>query len=201
MTVEKRRTRAMTPARPRIQRRNAQRGRLRAMRAWRRQVSAELIRRAAADQQARAAGDFATVDAENLPFLKALVARRGWPGTTALGAEAAQALWLLTQHADTDSALQAECLRLLSAAAFNGQASHTHRAYLEDRVRTNTGQPQLFGTQYRDQRLWPVERPEDLDRRRAQVGLGPHAKYDQTMQALFAAPSNSAPTTPTGEQP
>jgi hypothetical protein len=201
MTGETRRTRAMTTPRPRIRRRNAQRGQLRATRAWRRYVSAELLRRAAADQSARAAGDFAAVDAENLPFVKSLIARRGWPGTTALGTEAAQALWLLAQHADSEPTFQAECLRLLSAAAFNGQASHVHRAYLEDRVRTNAGRPQLFGTQYRDGRLWPVERPEDLDRRRTQVGLGPHAEYDQTMRDVFAAPANPAPLTPAGEQP
>lgn len=187
----------MPPPRPRVERRNALRAQLRIMRAWRRHVAVELLHRAAADQQARAAGDFAAVDADNLVFLKNLVARRGWPGVTALGTEAAQALWLLAQHADADPDFQAECLRLLSAAAYNGQASHRHRAYLEDRVRTNTGRPQLFGTQYRDGRLWPVERPEALDVRRAAVGLGPHADYDLTMQNFIRA-ETSGPREPDG---
>lgn len=86
---------------------------------------------------------------------------------------------------------------MLSAAAYNDQANHTHRAYLEDRVRTSTGQPQVFGMQYRDGQLWPVERPEALDARRADVGLGRHTDYDLTMQNLMRAEADG-PREPDG---
>ena len=66
-----------------------------------------------------------------------------------------------------------------------GEASVTDLAYLEDRVRVNAGQSQLYGTQFtRDQqglRPWTIDDPENLDQRRASVGLGPFAGYEALM--------------------
>ena len=48
-------------------------------------LRAELLRRVEKDQDARKAPDFdrmREVDAENLPWLKAVVAERGWPGSS-----------------------------------------------------------------------------------------------------------------------
>jgi hypothetical protein len=106
-------------------------------------------------------------------------ARRGWPGRTLAGEDGAHAAWLLAQHADPKS--QPAFLDLLRAAVAAGEASVTDLAYLEDRVRMHAGQPQLYGTQFiHDQqglRPWTIEDPENLDQRRASVGLGPFADY------------------------
>lgn len=65
--------------------------------------------------------------------------------------------------------------------------SATHLAYLEDRVRVNAGQPQLYGTQYtvtdESIRPCPIEDPGRLDERRAQAGLEPFADYQARMRA------------------
>jgi len=83
-------------------------------------LRAELLRRMDKDQAARHARDMAAVeaaDADNLPWLKQLVAEHGWPGASMVGTDGAHAAWLLTQHADRDPAFQRECLGLLAAAA------------------------------------------------------------------------------------
>jgi hypothetical protein len=56
-----------------------------------------------------------------------------------------------------------------------------------DRVLMYRGEPQIYGTQYRTQdgvtKLWPVQDPEDLDNRRAALGLGPQREYEASILA------------------
>src|SRR5579859_1788714 len=113
-------------------------------------LRAELLRRMDKDQAARHARDMVAVaaaDADNLPWLKQLVAEHGWPGASMVGTDGAHAAWLLAQHADRDPAFQRECLGLLAAAVQAGEATRSELAYLTDRVLLAEGQPQEYGTQ------------------------------------------------------
>jgi hypothetical protein len=103
-------------------------------------LRAELLRRFERDQTARQATDAAQfeamtrVDAENLPWLKQVIAEIGWPGQSEVGADGAHAAWLLAQHADADPQFQRQCLDLLTVAAEQGEATKVEVAYLTDRV-------------------------------------------------------------------
>ena len=146
----------------------------------------ELLRREERDQQARRAAEgdpevMLAVDAENLPWLKQVVAQHGWPTRSMVGEEASQAAWLLVQHADRDPAFQRHCLDLLTVAAAHGEARQQDVAYLTDRVSLAEGRPQEYGTQVaaRDGQ-WVPRRLRDqdtVDDRRAAVGLEPLADY------------------------
>jgi hypothetical protein len=153
-------------------------------------LCSELVRRAEADQAVRRQDPadaslgwqaVAAVDADNLPWLRRLVAERGWPGRSLVGAQGAQAAWLLVQHADADPAFQHRCLDLLVEASGHGEASGTEVAYLMDRVLLAEDQPQEYGTQVtgRDGRWVPrwLREPDTVDVRRAAVSLGPLADY------------------------
>jgi hypothetical protein len=86
----------------------------------------ELLRRMAKDQVARKAMDLdgmREAEAENLPWLKAVVAARGWPGASLVGTDGAHAAWLLAQNADSDPAFQRRCLDLLTTAVEAGEAT------------------------------------------------------------------------------
>ena len=149
------------------------------------ELRAELLRRVEPDQAARKALDIdaiLAVDAENLPWLKGVVAAHGWPGKSLVGDNGAHAAWLLAQHADADPAFQRQCLDLLAAAVEAGEATVIELAYLTDRLLLHEGQPQVYGTQMtRDAsgRMVPCELrdPDGLDERRAAVGLEPFAEY------------------------
>jgi hypothetical protein len=148
------------------------------------ELRAELLRRVAADQEARHARDveaMAAADGENLPWLRQVITGVGWPGKSLVGEDGAHAAWLLAQHADRDPAFQRRCLDLLTAAAERGEATIVQQAYLTDRVLVHEGKPQEYGTQAiaRDGRFEPrkLRDPGHVDQRRASVGLGSLAGY------------------------
>jgi hypothetical protein len=123
------------------------------------------------------------IDQANTRWLAELTDRMGWPGRTLVGKDGAHAAWLLAQHSDAEH--QRRFLGLLRAVVAVGEASARDLAYLEDRVRVFSGQPQLYGTQFSYEqdglKPHPVEDPEHLDQRRATVGLGPFAEYEAQM--------------------
>src|ERR1700749_3284436 len=86
-------------------------------------------------------------DGENLPWLKGVIASRGWPGASLVGSDGAFAAWLLVQHAAAAPAFQRQCLDLMTAAVEAGEATVRELAYLTDRVLLAEGEPQVYGTQ------------------------------------------------------
>jgi hypothetical protein len=158
---------------------------------------AEVLRRAEQDQVAltepRPGWDTASsVDADNLTWLKDVVAEVGWPGRSIAGQDGAHAAWLLAQHADRDPAFQRRCLGLIAAAAKSGEATLTEVAYLTDRVLLAEGQLQEYGTQMTGREEGWVPRrlrdPANVDERRAAMSLGPLNEYIARMAHEYGPP-------------
>ncbi|HEX6521615.1 MAG TPA: DUF6624 domain-containing protein [Streptosporangiaceae bacterium] len=148
------------------------------------ELRAELLRRMETDQIARRGCDpavMAAADAENLPWLKQVIAEAGWPGASLVGQDGAFAAWLLAQHADVDPAFQRRCLDLLTAAVEAGEATRRQLAYLTDRVLLAEDHPQEYGTQVTSQDGEYVPRnlrdPDNVDSRRTSMDLEPLADY------------------------
>jgi hypothetical protein len=113
----------------------------------------ELLRRAERDQAARSTPEpdwevVASVDADNLAWLKEVVPEVGWPGKSMVGGDGEHAAWLLAQHADSDPEFQRICLDLVTQAVACSEALPTELAYLTDRVLLAEGKPQEYGTQF-----------------------------------------------------
>ncbi len=172
------------------------------------ELEAELKRRAALDQEARTAvagwSDsprtelwevVGKVDADNTGWLVELVTTQGWPRLSEVGEEAATNAWLLAQHADMQPEQQRMFHRLMAAAVEVGEAEAKYFAYLEDRVRVNSGRPQLYGTQFVDngQGLGPrpIEDRDGLAARRAAAGMEPFEEYEATMHGIWRDQSPS----------
>ncbi|MFG6157665.1 DUF6624 domain-containing protein [Halomonas sp. 1390] len=112
----------------------------------------------------------------NAARLKAIIGRHGWPGRSLVGEEAAKAAWLIAQHAVSDLPFMTECIGHLEAAVARGEAPGWQLAFLQDRVRTLSSEPQVYGTQFDvDDGGWPtpfpVEAPETVNARRAALGM------------------------------
>jgi hypothetical protein len=121
---------------------------------------------------------------------KQLFEQFGYLGADRVGTEAAEAFWLLVQHADRDPGFQDRVVEAMRPVVARGDASPSNLAYLTDRVRANTGRPQVYGTQvYYDGKTGrilpkPLEAPSQVDERRAAVGLEPLWKYVNSMTEL-----------------
>jgi len=123
---------------------------------------------------------------KNTARVKEIINQYGWLGISEIGADGSEALWLLVQHSDHDLEFQRRALELLRAAVKRGEASKRNLAYLIDRVRVNSGEKQLFGTQFQMDKLEPepIENPELLEKRRQEYGLEPLEEYRKKMAEI-----------------
>jgi hypothetical protein len=139
-----------------------------------------------------------SVDEQNTTTLKQIVAHDGWPTISRVGEAAANAAWLVAQHAP-DIDFMEECLDHMRAAP-EGEVQAANRAYLEDRVRILRHRPQLYGTQFRregsDVIPFDIEDPDNLEARRASVGLETYAEYIKRVRAESASPPEDSVLTP-----
>lgn len=159
-------------------------------------IATELLTMAKADQAMRtkASKDRSlwdnSVDHKNTARLKEIIAAIGWPTISKVGREASQSAWLLAQHATTEPAFMKQCLTLMKDAR-EGDVAPANIAYLEDRLLTMEGKPQLYGTQFRTidgvMVPFPLADPDHVDERRARVGLETYAEYEARMKARYGS--------------
>jgi hypothetical protein len=128
------------------------------------------------------------VDGEHLGRLKEIVRQYGWPGRSLVGADGAEATWLLVQHAP--SPFMKHCLPLLEDAVEAGESEARHYAYLYDRVQVKDGNLQRYGTQYKFTPEGALERepladPVSVDQRRASLGLPTMEEYEAILRATY----------------
>jgi hypothetical protein len=135
------------------------------------------------------------VDSLHLLRLGEIVREHGWPDGAMVGTEGLEAVFLLVQHADRDVAFQKEYLARLEGAFRAGDLDRQAvqgLALLTDRVRTNQGRPQLYGTQVEihDGRVvvHPIEDEPNVDVRRAELGLPPLAEYLRILEEHYGRP-------------
>ena len=157
----------------------------------------ELIAMAQADRDAQwEAKSESTASAEpvfrkNSRRLKEIVQAHGYPGLSLVGADGANAAWLIVQHSDFDSEFQETFLQMMELAVQEREASPREFAYLTDRVCVGTGRRQVFGTQCELDGEWrkcrPLVEPDAVDRRRESVGLEPLAQYVCSLTAFNVA--------------
>lgn len=159
------------------------------------EIKMEILQMAEEDQRMRNEGPWdTTVDEQNTEQMKKVVKKIGWPTVSKVGLEASVRAWLLVQHADHDPEFQELCLQKMREAP-EGEVRPQDIAYLEDRVRVNTGRPTLYGTQFYideagDFGPRPIEDKEGLDERRSAVGLGSFSEYEAEMRELEASRLN-----------
>lgn len=134
----------------------------------------------------------AEADKRNMARLAEIFAQHGWPGYTLVGKDGSLAAFLILQHAELPE--QRKYLPLLKDAISKGEATAAHAAYLEDRVLMREGKKQIYGTQLHrsegmeSMELWPIEDEENVDTRRARVGLGPLAEYLKKIGLEYKGP-------------
>lgn len=154
------------------------------------ELSQELIRMGELDQKQRANmpaspskafwKQFGAEDRKREARLARIIDEKGWPLISQVGPEAAKSAWLVAQHGTP--AFLKRCLVLMRAAAAKHEIELGKLALSIDRVLTNEGKKQRYGSQFQttqDGRTFalPIEDVAHLDERRASMGLEPYYEY------------------------
>ncbi len=120
-------------------------------------------------------------DSINLIKVKSILDKYGWLGADVVGGQGNSTLFLVIQHSDQST--QEKYLPMMREAVKNSKAQGSSLALLEDRVALGQGKRQIYGSQIgRDPEtkiyyVSPLEDPDNVDKRRAEVGLGPLSDY------------------------
>lgn len=120
-------------------------------------------------------------DSLNLIQIKAILDTYGWLGSDVVGTQGSTTLFLVIQHSEL--ATQEKYLPMMREAVKKGKASGGNLALLEDRVALRQGKRQTYGSQIGQDNetnlyyVLPLEDPDNVDKRRAEVGLPQLAVY------------------------
>lgn len=113
----------------------------------------------------------------NAVRLREIIGEHGWPTTALVGDDGADAAWVIAQHSIGEPAFMRQCRELVDVASAAGAIPREHFAFLDDRIRAFEGQPQRYGTQFRDGpdglEPFPLDDRAELDARRSALGMPP----------------------------
>ncbi len=132
-----------------------------------------------------------TADADKI-LLKTLFKENGFLGYSEVGEESSHNFLQMVQRMDVDSTFQQEVLADMKKHIAKINANPIEFAYLTDRVNLNQGKPQIYGTQLKINEKGTsyepkkVIDPQNLNKRRAEIGLGTIEEAISTMNGHFA---------------
>lgn len=131
------------------------------------------------------------VDSTNYFVLRKIIQTFGFPAWDCVGKTGAHKFWLLVQHQDSHVEFQKEVLHLMELELVKNKVSPVDYAYLVDRVKVNSGELQVYGTQFdlnaeRSTHIpRPVVDPANLNVRREKMGLGTIESYMETANRRY----------------
>lgn len=120
-------------------------------------------------------------DSINQIYVTKLLDKKGWLGPEKIGYDGVNTIFLVIQHAPLQT--QQKYISMMRQATKENKLDPASLALLEDRVALGEGKLQVYGSQLRyDEKnktyyLEPCADPDNLDKRRAEVGLGPISEY------------------------
>jgi hypothetical protein len=103
----------------------------------------------------------------------------GWPTASEVTEFAAAGAALIINHSNYE--LRSAYFPMLEDAFQKGEAQPLRYAKMRDRLLVEEGKEQLYGTQIQmnnlERKPYPIHDPEHVDKRRAEIGLGPLQPY------------------------
>ena len=142
------------------------------------------------------------VDSTNLARLVWLMDTLGFPTWERVCSYGAASAWIITQHGHPW--FQYNYVKQMRQAVTDTNADPSHLAYLEDRLRTGRGLPQLYGTQFSSTAantaqtwLLPVADMKNVNCRREKMLMPPLEEYVETYTASYSEQGMLDSNTPT----
>lgn len=120
-------------------------------------------------------------DSINTIKINKILDERGWLGPDIIGNQGNTTLFLVIQHSDYET--REKYLPMMRQAVQEGNAKANDLAFLEDRVALRKEGKQIYGSQIApdpetgEYIILPLIDPENVDKRRAEVGLSTFQDY------------------------
>jgi hypothetical protein len=105
----------------------------------------------------------------------------GWPEKKIIGEQGNWTICNVIQHSDNE--VRVKYLPMMRQAVLDKQLAPRFLVRAEDRIATENGQLQIYGGQMkyypetRSFNVWPVKDPENINVRRAEIGLDPIEQF------------------------
>jgi hypothetical protein len=138
------------------------------------------------DQKIRRENNFikyAKEDHRNQELVISIIEKCGMPTLNEVTQEQMNAIWLGLQH--TDNKYRIKYFPLVEKAVKNGDLSKEQYALMKDRMLMDEGKPQIFGSQIKNGKLYDLESPETVNKRRQEMGLEPIEDYLKRFDISF----------------
>jgi hypothetical protein len=117
----------------------------------------------------------------NIIKIKEILDTDTWPTLARIGEQGNLTICNVLQHADLET--REHYIPLMKQAVLDKKLEARFLVRAEDRIATDKGQLQIYGGQMKyypetkSFNLWPVFDPENIDKRRAEIGLEPIAGF------------------------
>jgi hypothetical protein len=111
----------------------------------------------------------------------AAILENGWPNKEKIGEQGNRTICNVIQHADNE--IRLKYLPMMKQAVKDQQLDPQFLVRAEDRIATERGDLQIYGGQMKyypetkSFNVWPVFDPVNIDKRRAEIGLGTIAEH------------------------
>ena len=142
------------------------------------------------DQEMRKNGNGIDYDIEHQCLNKviSIIEKCGMPTLKEINEQQMTTIWLVFQH--THHNIRKEYFPLLLKSAKNGDLKMSHIALMLDRILMKEGKPQKYGSQVQagcdsEWELYNLEKPEMVNQRRSEMGLGPLEDYLKEYGIVF----------------
>lgn len=137
-------------------------------------------------------------DIANLAKVEKIITAYGYPGKSMVG-EQSKVVFMVVQHNDADA--QEKYLPLFIKAAKTGELDRKVLPLMIDRLRSDKGQLQLYGTQMHETKdgrvlIKPIEDEPNVNVRRKEAGLPPLEDYYKHWGIKYKVPTTAGNTNP-----
>lgn len=128
------------------------------------------------------------IDEGNLKKVETIIAKHGYPSDELVGKGASKGIFYVIQHSDVK--YQEKYLPIFLKASQKGALRKSTLALMIDRIETSNNRPQIYGTQIGSENggedyVYPIRDAQNVDKRRAFVGLPPLNDYLKRFNLSF----------------
>ena len=120
------------------------------------------------------------LDKENVILIEKILDEYGYPSQKLVGSQLNTTVFIVIQHSGHETL--EKYLPLFKDATEKGDMQKSNLALVIDRVKMGNGEKQIYGSQLKSNmngsmELYPIEDKENVNKRRAEMGLQPLEEY------------------------